>query len=724
MKLYRLILAALLSLFSLVFSVAQKPVLSLEDAIVGPYTKFRIPTVRGLQWLPEGHVLSRISWDSLVVEDPVKGKKTLLFTLDELKLELKLVTGDSLSSWPSIHWKDGNTIWFSQDTTWVQMDVEKRKIVSVVRIPRGGQHADYCAGNSAVAFARGQNIYLSEPGKKIRQLSFDSLPGFVNGQAVSRNEFGITQGTFWSPNGNYLAWYRKDESRVTLYPLVDIRHRVARLKNIRYPMAGMESEEIHLFVYDRKNNTTREIITPGPYDQYLTNIAWSPDEKYIFIAVLNREQDHMWLNRYDVETGKKDRTLFEEEDSHYVEPLHPVRFLPEHPGEFIWQSCREGNNQVFLYDTSGRMIRNLTPGEYDVTDVLGFANHDNYMYYVSAEVSPLQRHIYRVDLKNGKKKRLTLVHGTHQGILSSDGNYLIDRYSNLQTPRVIEIISAEGKPVKRLLTARDPWRDRRLGRVILDSLPAEGDSPVLYYRLIKPVNFDPSKKYPAVVYVYGGPHSQLVTDSWLGQSRMWQHYMAGQGYVSLTLDNRGTAGRGFDFESCIHGHLGDFEVKDQMRGVKYLKSLPYVDTARIGVHGWSYGGFMTLSMMLKNPGVFKAGVAGGPVTDWKYYEVMYGERYMDRPRENPEGYAEADLKNYVDGLKGHLLMIHGAMDSTVVWQHSLTLLRAFISHGRQVDYFVYPTHPHNVRGYDRIHLMRKVSDYFDEYLKDQMKSSR
>ncbi|HHJ10347.1 MAG TPA: S9 family peptidase [Bacteroidetes bacterium] len=717
MKLFRFVFIIILSFFLLFFSVAQKPVLNLKEAIVGPYKKFKIQDIKGLQWIPGEHELARIAGDSLVVEDPVKGKKDLLFMLDELNLALKIVTGDSLSSWPEIHWKDENTLWFSHDTTWVQLDVKDMNIVSVVRIPKGGQHADYCPENPAVAFTLGQNIYISELGKKIRQLSFDSLPGIVNGQIVSRNEFGITKGTFWSSKGNYLAWYRKDESRVSQYPLVDIRSRVARLKNIRYPMAGMESEEIHLFVYDRKNKKTREIITPGPYDQYLTNVAWSPDEKYLFIAVLTREQDHMWLNMYDVQTGKKVRTLFEEKNIHYVEPLHPVRFLPEHPGEFIWQSSREGYNQVFLYDTTGRMIRNLTPGKYDVTNVLGFSDHDLYMYYVSTEESPLQRHIYRVGVITGKKKKLTVVDGTHQGILSPDGKYLIDRYSNLETPRIIEVINAKGEPVKRLLTAGNPWEERRLGRVILDSLPAEGDSPVLYYRLIKPVNFDPAKKYPVVVYVYGGPHSQLVTDSWLGQSRMWQHYMAGQGYVSLTMDNRGTRGRGFDFESSIHRHLGDYEVKDQMRGIKYLKSLPYVDTTRIGVHGWSYGGFMTISMMLKNPGVFKAAVAGGPVTDWKYYEVMYGERYMDRPQENPEGYAEADLKNYVDNLKGHLLIIHGAMDSTVVWQHSLTLLRAFISRGKQVDYFVYPTSPHNVRGYDRIHLMRKVSDYFDEYLK-------
>ncbi len=714
-----------LYIFSILLPVTgQYRVLTLEEALVGPYTSFRIQNLQQLQWCPGGHDFSRIKGDSLVLEDPVKSKEKLLFSLDWLNRKLKIMNGDSLHAMPVIKWKDERTIYFSDGNKWVQLDLRKMQITSVVTIPKESRHTDYFADDPAVAFTRGQNVFIAEPGEKIIQLSFDSLPGFVNGQIVSRNEFGINRGTFWSPQGRYLAWYRKDESRVSEYPLVDIRSRVAKLKNIRYPMAGMESQEIHLFVYDRKNQTKREIITPGSYDKYLTNIAWSPDEKYLFIAVLNREQDHMWLNMYNVLTGRKEKTLFEEKDDRYVEPLKPVRFLPAHPAQFIWESRRDGYNHVFLYDVNGSLIRNLTPGKFDVTGALGFGDHDRYFYYVSTEESPIQRHIYRYDLKTGEKLKLTAVHGTHTGLLSPDGKYLLDRYSNVEIPRVIQVVNQKGRRVAMLLTAENPWKHRKLGRIEISSLPATEDSPRLYYRLIKPVNFDPSKKYPVIVYVYGGPHSQLVTDSWLGQSRMWQHYMAGQGYVSFTLDNRGTLGRGFDFESCIHRHLGDYEVQDQMRGVAFLKSLPFVDTSRIGVHGWSYGGFMTISMMLKNPHVFRAAVAGGPVTNWKYYEVMYGERYMDRPEENPEGYAQADLKNYVDNLDGHLLIINGAMDSTVVWQNSLTLLRAFIKHGKQVDYFVYPTHPHNVRGYDRIHLMRKVSDYFDQYLKAQIKSSR
>ncbi len=713
-----------LSLFLFLLTVPflfsqERTLLSLEDAIVGPYLSHRIKDIPQLQWRPGSHLLTMMQGDSLIEKDPVTGKEKVLFTRSRLNRALTSLFSDSLRSLPRIRWVASDRFWFSRDTTWVVMQLsgEALKVTTAVRVPSGAEHTDFCEKAPAVAYTRGQNLFIAEPEGKITQITFDTVPGFVNGQSVSRNEFGITKGTFWSPDGKKLAWYRKDETRVSLYPLVDIRARVAKLKNIRYPMAGMESEEIHLFVYDRATGKRKEIETPGPYDQYLTNVAWTPDGHYLLIAVLNREQNHMWMNMYFTETGKKILTLFEEESLHYVEPLTPARFIPGTNSYFLWESWRDGYNHVYLYDLTGKLHGRLTKGDYDVTDVLGFDPEKKYFYYASTQKSPVERHLYRLDVKKEQVVRLTTVHGMHRGTLSPDGKYLLDRWSNVETPRVIEVLSTAGKKVTTLLEAPDPWQDRRLGRVELGRLPATDTSPALYYRLIKPVDFDPSKKYPVVIYVYGGPHSQLVTDSWLAQSRMWQHYMAGQGYVSFTLDNRGTEGRGFDFESCIHRHLGDYEVKDQMRGVAFLRSLPWVDSTRIGVHGWSYGGFMTISMMLKNPGVFRVAVAGGPVTDWKYYEVMYGERYMDRPEENPDGYHQADLKNYVNNLNGHLLIIHGAMDSTVVWQHSLTLLRAFVKVRKQVDYFVYPTHPHNVRGWDRIHLMRKVSDYFEEYMK-------
>jgi dipeptidyl-peptidase 4 len=307
--------------------------------------------------------------------------------------------------------------------------------------------------------------------------------------------------------------------------------------------------------------------------------------------------------------------------------------------------------------------------------------------------------------------------GTHSAKLSPNGNYIIDTYSSQVTPRKIWVINnKDGKVAQTLLTSKNPVADYALGEVTIFPIKAD-DGTDLYTRMITPPNFDKNKKYPVVVYVYGGPHLQLVTNSWLGGANLWMQLMAQKGYIVFTLDPRGTSGRGLEFEQETFRQLGTVEIADQLRGVEYLKSLPYVDADRMGIHGWSFGGFMTTSMMLKSPDTFKVGVAGGPVIDWNYYEIMYTERYMDSPEQNPEGYKNANLLNYVKNLKGKLLMIHGTVDDVVVWQHSLAFIKKAVDEGILLDYFVYPGHPHNVIGKDRVHLMRKVTQYLDDNLK-------
>ena len=322
--------------------------------------------------------------------------------------------------------------------------------------------------------------------------------------------------------------------------------------------------------------------------------------------------------------------------------------------------------------------------------------------------------MFKVYLKNGKTEALTPESGTHQISLSSDGNYLIDSYSSLDIPGITKIKSIKNKKERIIFSADNPLKGYQLGTTEFVTLKDKNGTD-LYGRLIKPAHFDASKKYPVLIYVYGGPHAQLVTNSWLGGSNLWMQWMAAeQDYIIFTLDNHGSASRGFDFESVIHRHVGDREMEDQLLGVDYLKSLPYVDGNRLAIHGWSYGGFMTNSLMLRHPGVFTTAVAGGPVTDWKFYEVMYGERYMDRWQENEEGFKKSRLHNYVQNLDGKLMEIIGSVDPTVVPQHTMTLLDAFIKHKKQVDFFTYPMHEHNVRGVDRAHLMTKVLDYVIE----------
>jgi dipeptidyl-peptidase-4 len=577
-----------------------------------------------------------------------------------------------------------------------------------------GENADFEPVTGKIAFTKENNLHVSINGVSAA-VTNDSDKGIVNGKTVHRNEFGIDGGTFWSPKGNLLAFYRMDETMVTEYPLVNIDERIAKVENIRYPMAGMASHHVTIGVYDPSKNLVIYLKTGEPAEQYLTNVSWSPDEKYIFVAVVNRDQNHMWLNKYDATTGDFVKTLFEETDNEYVEPLNGLIFLKSNPAQFIWQSRRDGYNHLYLYEVEGNLVKQITKGPWEVTAFHGFDPKETKIYYSSTQESPLERHLYSIDLKTGKTLKFTSGNGTHTTIVSPDGKFVIDRLSSLNVGSQTKLINDKGESVRLIAEDLNPLKNYKLGETSYVTLKAD-DGSDLFGRLILPVDFDASKKYPVLVYVYGGPHSQLVTDTWLGGANLYFNYLATKGYVVWTLDNHGTAARGADFEQAIHRKLGDIEGKDQMVGVNYLKSLPYVDASRIGIDGWSYGGFMTLTLKLRNPDVFKVATCGGPVIDWKYYEIMYGERYMDTPEQNPEGYKKACLLNYVDQMEGKVLIIHGAQDNTVVWQNSLQFIQSCIQKGKQVDYFVYPNHEHNVGGMERLHLFRKLAEYYDQNL--------
>ena len=693
---------------------AQQKTLTLEDAIIGGYTTFRIQSLKQLQWRPGSDSYVWLKGDSLMQQKAFIDTPSVLLSLDEINEVMEKNDRLKYKNFPAFKWINKNVIRVFRGNNLLEFDVEMKIIYRYQELPEHAVNADISP--KAVAYTLGADLFLQDKVGDLTQITSSGKEGIIFGQTVHRNEFGINKGTFWSQDGALLAFYRKDESMVSPYPLVDVTQRVATLKNIRYPMAGMTSEQVTVGVYNLSTKKTVYLKTGEPKDQYLTNIAWSPDNEFLYVAVLNREQNHMRYNKYSVKTGEFLQTIFEEKHPKYVEPLKPISFLKTQPDQFIYESRRDGFNHIYLYNISGELIRQLTKGDYDVTKVNGFDPKEKELYFISTEESPLERHIYKLNMKTGKRVKLSSDQGTHTALFSEDRQFFIDSYSNITEPGIINIARTNGKKVKEILHAENPYKSYTLGEIEVSSISETSEHPELYYRMIKPVDFDPAKKYPVIIYVYGGPHSQLVKNSWLGGSRMWQYYMAQKGYIAFTLDNRGTLGRGFDFENSIHRQLGTLEVVDQMAGVSYLKSLPFVDESRIGVHGWSYGGFMTLNLKLKYPEIFKVGVAGGPVTDWKYYEIMYGERYMDMPEENPEGYKNAEMKNYVSNLKGDLLLVNGAMDSTVVWQHSLTFIRECVKQNKQVDYFVYPTHPHNVRGWDRINLMDKVSLYFDEHL--------
>ena len=692
--------------------------LSMEDAILGKWGKFYPENVSQLAWKGESNLISYTKGEEILAAKPGEEVK-VIFTLSGLNDILRKEKLDELKRLPRYSWENTNVIQFKVRSRLLHIDIESKKVILNLNINSIGTNQEFCTANSTMAYTIDNNLFIADNENGEVAVTSDSDKNIVNGQAVSRSEYGIDGGIFWSPKGQHLAFYRKDENKVTSFPLVDINTRVGDLREVKYPMCGMDSEVVSLGIYNLANKSTVWVQADDfGSDQYLTNISWGAEEKFIYIQVLNRATDHAKLNKYDATTGEFVKTLFEEKDDRWVEPSHKLVFLKKKLNQFIYQTNnRDGFNHAYLYNSEGKLIKQLTSGDWEITKILGFDKDEKYLFYLSTEGSPIERHAYKLNLKTGKRVRVTMAEGHHSVKFSADGKYLIDNYSSLNVPRVVAIADTKGKVIEELVNAENKLKEYNLGEIVLGTIKSADEKTDLHYRMVKPADFDPNKKYPTVVYVYGGPHAQMVNNRWLGGAPLWEQYMAQNGYLIYVLDNRGSANRGKEFEAIIHRQCGQPEMADQMKGVEFLKSLPYVDADRIGVHGWSYGGFMTISLITNYPDVFKVGVAGGPVIDWKWYEVMYGERYMDTPEENPEGYAKTSLIAKAKDLKGKLLICQGAVDPTVLWQHSLSFIRECIKNNVQVDYFPYPRAEHNVRGRDRIHLKQKVSNYFDDYLK-------
>ena len=707
-------LLILLILYVIILNVSAQQTMNLKDAIIGAGTYLKPTMPVQLKWKDAQHYVM-VKENQLVQWNAQNGDSTDLISLADVNEALKEKGIKEVQSFPSFSFINESGIWFQTSNHIVVLNLEDKSVESSFEYPENAENMDFSTVNTTLAYTLNNNLFITGNSGS-EQITDDQNPHIINGATVHRNEFGIDKGIFWSPECHLLAFYHMDQTMVGDYPLVDFMAREAKLVNVKYPMAGMTSHQVTLGIYNLSTRQTIYIKTGQPVDHYLTNISWSPDEKTIFIAELNREQNHMKLNQYDVSTGELIKTVLEEKDKKYVEPVHPIIFSKNNAQRFYYQSRQDGWNHVYLYDTSGEKIAQITKGNWEVTGLLGLDAKEKHLFFEATKESSLERHLYRVNISSGITDRLTKDAGTHSGLLSPDKQNLIDRWSSTHVPGQIDLISSKGGIVKTIFEAQNTLKDYDLGENTVFTIKADDGTTDLNCRMIKPNDFDPSKKYPVIVYVYGGPHAQLVNKTWLNDARWWQYYMASKGYIAFTVDNRGSENRGREFENVTHRQLGVIELADQMKGIEYLKSLPYVDAERIGVHGWSYGGFMTLNLMLNQPETFKVGVAGGPVVDWSMYEVMYGERYMDTPEENAAGYQNANMLNYAEKLQGKLMLIHGVQDQTVVMQQSIQFLKKCIDLGKQVDFFVYPTHEHNVRGKDRLHLMEKVSNYFLDHL--------
>ena len=727
----------LIALLLPLMATAQKE-FTLEDLNFGG-TNYRnmIPKNRTIVWW--GNVPVRLSTDSAWAINPKNGNEKLLFTRAKLPADCKV---SSLTG-AEFPYADKPIVRLYESEHLVLIDFKARKTVFKMK-----DAADVSSWNPVsrnMAYIEGDNLWVARaeinqvPPRTVttpeqhqefldhmraQQLTTDGSRDIVYGQAVHRNEFGIDGGLFWNPQGTRLAFYRMDQSMVADYPLVnvpeldDTTQVEATPAPEKYPMAGRTSHKVTVGIYDFNSDRIVYLDAGDPTDRYFTNIAWSPDGNIVYVQELNRDQNDCQLVSYDAATGKRLSELYRETHPKYVEPQHPIVFLPWDATKFLMQSERDGYNHLYLFDVNGNMLRQVTSGNWVVMNVLGFDSETHQVIIAGNETNAIGCNIYSVNIDNGTLTRIDEGgRGWHDGSLSANGTLLIDKYQEPDVPRNIAIVDTRTGKSVRYFTAPDPWQGYTVPTYECGTITAADGVTPLYYRMVKPADFDPAKKYPTVVYVYGGPHAHNVDAGWHYRSRSWETYMAQRGYILFIMDNRGSENRGRDFEQATFRQLGQVEMQDQMQGVKFLQSLAYVDTTRLGVHGWSFGGFMTISLMTNYPDVFKVGVAGGPVIDWKWYEVMYGERYMDTPQTNPEGYERTSLLSKAKDLKGRLQIIIGLNDPTVVPQHAYSFLKACIAAGTQPDFYVYPGQGHNMRGHQSVHLHERITRYFDDYLK-------
>ncbi|MDO4171873.1 MAG: DPP IV N-terminal domain-containing protein [Prevotellaceae bacterium] len=712
----------LMSVFTAMSTMAQHKTFTLEDLNSGGERYHEMtPERRYFAWW--GDELLQLEVDGVYRVDKAKGGRRQLFSLDEM-LDMDGVgeefVGVNLLK-ASFPYKKQPLALLESPKGHILYDFQKHRIAWQQN--REGS-LEWNAQGRVDAFSRDCNLWVRLADGAERQITEDGSRDIVYGRSVHRNEFGINKGTFFSPDGGRLAFYRMDQSMVADYPQVNTFERMAVCEPDKYPMAGMTSHEVTVGVYDIKADSTVWLDFGNPKDRYFTNVTWSPDGRRIYLYEVNRAQNRATLDEYDALSGHKLRCIDTEEDAKYVEPQHPVTFVPWDEGRFLAWSQKNGYWHLYLYNAvTGRCLDQLTDGEWVVLDLVGFCKRTNSVIILANRKTHLQHNLYAVNLDTKVVTPLDNGCGVHEAVLSESGEYAVDKWSEPDRPRAYALtdiagtVKSGGYKSRELFESGNPWQDYAVPHYTTGTIKAADDTTTLHWRMVLPPDFSPEKKYPTVVYVYGGPHAHLVEASWHWGSRSWETYMAQNGFIVFALDNRGSENRGKAFEQVTFRKLGQEEMRDQMCGVEYLRSLPYVDAERLGLHGWSYGGFMTISLMTNYPDVFKVAVAGGPVIDWKWYEVMYGERYMDTPEENEAGYAMTSLMSKASALKGRLQIIIGMNDPVVVPQHALQFLNACNEAGTQPDFYVYPGEEHNMMGHLSVHLHERITRYFNDWLK-------
>ncbi|MCC7331156.1 MAG: S9 family peptidase [Flavobacteriales bacterium] len=574
-------------------------------------------------------------------------------------------------------------------------------------------YADFSPNSKEVAYVKNNNLcfYDLTTGVETAITSDGKTNSIINGASdwVYEEELTLVKAFQWSPDGSKIAFYKFNESNVKEWNMEIYNNLYPEQQRFKYPKAGEENSKVEIYVYDVKTKSTTKMNIPTTYE-YISRINWSNDSKNLAIQTINRLQNHLTVHFVDV-VSNNSRVLYEEKDERYVE-IPTTEFL-KMSNRFLITSEKDGYNHVYLYDLSGKLIKQVTKGEWEVTSVYGVDEKTGTLYYQSTEKSPINRNIYSIKLNGGDKKVLVSKEGVSNASFSATFKYFINTWSDANTPFQVSVNGNNGKTL-RLLNDNEGLI-KRLENYNLSKkefFKVRVNEVDLNAWILKPFDFDSTKKYPLFMYVYGGDGNQVVTNDYDNFDSFWFQHLASQGYIVLSVDNRGTEGRGAEFRKSIYKQLGKYETEDQIAVAKYFSTLPYIDGSRIGIFGWSFGGYLSSSCLLKGSDVFKSAIAVAPVTNWRFYDNIYTERYMQTPQLNTEGYDQNSPINHVEKLKGNYLLIHGMADDNVHFQNAAEMINALVKANKQFTQFSYPNRNHGISGGNtRLHLYNMMTDF-------------
>jgi len=676
-----------------------------------------------LKWLPQSEQFSYIETDTstgikrLIVENASDGAVKAVLNQEELQ------TDDSVNvSLSSYRWipdetgmilKGGGDVWY--------YSIADQDLLRLTNTGASEEEIQISPDSRYISYVREYNLYVTDiiSGKE-QALTTDGNDQLFNGKLdwVYQEELvgrGIFKGYWWSPDSRHIAYLQFDESPVPDYPLVDEIPYHPDIEIMQYPKAGDPNPVVKLGVVNISNSPETTWIDVGnETDQYIPRVYWIPDGDQVAFMRLDRYQQHLEFLLADISDGES-RVILEETDPYWINIEDQVHFFDDSE-RFLWGSDRSGYRHLYLYDLKGNLLSEMTRGAWVVTEFVGVDEQADQVYVLTNKHDVKERQLYRVDTDGSQLTRLSEQAGTHEIMLSPRRQFYIDKTSDVLTPAQQNLHTADGELV-RIISKKPGASLARYNLQMPEFFTFEGDSGHTFYAsMLKPPHFDPGKKYPVLVYVYGGPHAQVVRRNFGRKRHLWHQMLAQKGYIVFSMDNRGSYGRGHHWEQVIYKNLGATELRDQLQGVKYLKSLSYVDPDRIGIWGWSYGGYMTL-YALTHTDAFSTGISIAPVTDWRNYDTIYTERYMGLPSENPDGYKRSAPTNFAGDLSGNLLLVHGTTDDNVHFQNSMQMINELIDANKDFNLMIYPRQKHGINPTkDRIHLYEKMTKFIEENL--------